>query len=382
MITAPNAHTVNQLHKAFQYALEKGYAISCWRLPKSETIHLSYSYSEPITKGVDIENEASGFYASPFLNPGLNATFFFNTDEHYIIENHEFKTIKGESIDLKHTLEHPFHTKKEACESTSKTDFIQSVNKALETFNDKGLKKVIVSKVKAEAIPPKLNIAQKFFDLTQNYPLAFVSLISSKATGTWVGATPEILISIDNKQTFKTVALAGTQPYLGQNIKEAVWTQKEIEEQSFVSKHIIHCFKNLRLREFEDIGPKTVKAANLLHLKTEFTVNLNEVDFPELGTLMLNLLHPTSAVCGTPKELAQEFIISNEDYNRSLYSGFLGPINIQNETHLFVNLRCLQVTNSSLLFYAGAGITEDSDPEKEWAETEYKCQTLESIFLS
>lgn len=381
-MTSASVQIIQKLNNAFQHALEKGYAISCWRLPKSETIHLSFSHSEPITKAIDIENEASGFYVSPFVNPDLKTTFFFKTDQHYIIDNNELKSIKGENIDFNFSLEQPFYTKNGVNESTPKTDFIQNVNKALATFDEKGLKKVIVSKVKVQSIPSNLDLTKKFFDLTQNYPLAFVSLISSKTTGTWVGATPEILISIDNKQTFKTVALAGTQPYLGQNIKEAVWTQKEIEEQSFVSKHIIHCFKNLRLREFEDIGPKTVKAANLLHLKTEFTVNLNEVDFPELGTQMLNLLHPTSAVCGTPKEMAQKFITSNEDYNRSLYSGFLGPVNILDETHIFVNLRCLQVTNSSLLFYAGAGITEDSDPEKEWKETEYKCQTLESIFLS
>ena len=41
--------------------------------------------------------------------------------------------------------------------------------------------------------------------------------------------------------------------------------------------------------------------------------------------------------------------------------------------------RCLQITNSSLLFYAGAGITEDSDPEKEWQETEMKANTLSNV---
>lgn len=382
MVTTNDRSTVSLLKNAFQFALEKGYAISCWRLPSLNTIHLSFSYNEPVAKGGNIEKEIAGFYVSPFINPELNSTFFFKTDEHYIIEEDNITSKDGHTFNFNFSISTPFHTKDIQCKSTPKTTFIQSVDKALNTFENTELKKVIISKVKAEAIPPDLDITQKFFDLTQNYPLAFISLISSKTTGTWVGATPEILISIDKNNTFKTVALAGTQPNEGQNIKEAVWTQKEIEEQSFVSKYIIHCFKNLRLREFEDIGPKTVKAANLLHLKTEFTVNLKEVKFPKLGTQMLNLLHPTSAVCGTPKDLAQEFISQNENYDRSLFTGFLGPVNTQNETHLFVNLRCLQVTKNSLLFYAGAGITEDSNPEKEWMETEHKCLTLESIFLS
>ena len=59
-----------------------------------------------------------------------------------------------------------------------------------------------------------------------------------------------------------------------------------------VSRFIINCFKKIRLREFEEIGPRTSKAANLVHLKTDYLVNTKEVNFPQLGTVMLELLHP------------------------------------------------------------------------------------------
>jgi isochorismate synthase len=158
-----------------------------------------------------------------------------------------------------------------------------------------------------------------------------------------------------------------------------VWTQKEIEEQALVSRYIINCFKAIRLREFEEDGPRTVHAGNLIHLKTSFSVNLEEVDFPNLGTVMLNLLHPTSAVCGMPKERVLHFINENEKLDRKFYSGFLGPVNIENETRIFVNIRCAEFLKDKVITYSGAGITQESDPEKEFEETELKMKAIGRI---
>ena len=95
---------------------------------------------------------------------------------------------------------------------------------------------------------------------------------------------------------------------------------------------------------------------------------------------MLEMLHPTSAVCGMPKDEAMKFVLEIEDFPRELYSGYLGPVNFDGETHIFVNLRCAKITESEVSFYAGAGITEDSNPEKEYLETELKMQSLEACF--
>ena len=92
------------------------------------------------------------------------------------------------------------------------------------------------------------------------------------------------------------------------------------------------------------------------------------------------MLHPTSAVCGMPKETAMKFVLANENFSRELYSGYLGPVNIGGETHLFVNLRCVKIVENEITFFAGAGITEDSDPEKEFLETETKMDSLINCF--
>jgi isochorismate synthase len=241
--------------------------------------------------------------------------------------------------------------------------------------------KVVPARQKLIPLPATFDAIRTFFRLCETYPQAFISIISIPGIGTWIGASPEMLISTfpseNGGKFFRTVALAGTQSIQpNSKLTDAAWRQKEIEEQALVSRYIINCFKKIRLREYEEIGPKTVAAGNLMHLKTTYTVDMDAVNFPDLGSVMLSLLHPTSAVCGMPKVPALDFLLKHEGFDRSFFSGFLGPVNIQDETHVYVNLRCMHLLKEQAVLYAGAGVTADSDPEREWHETEIKLNTL------
>ena len=87
-------------------------------------------------------------------------------------------------------------------------------------------------------------------------------------------------------------------------------------------------------------------------------------------------LHPTPAVVGYPKAKALEFIRENEGYDRSLYAGFVGVIDPNETSHLFVNLRCIQLFRDRIRVYVGGGINAQSDPESEWLETEKKKEAV------
>ncbi|MBW8049064.1 MAG: isochorismate synthase [Cytophagales bacterium] len=263
--------------------------------------------------------------------------------------------------------------------------YCQIVKKAIREIKNGIFRKLVLSRTKTFELTQKLDPLLIFEKLCNAYPNSFIYLVSIPGNPTWMGASPEILLSVDHNNIFKTTAMAGTQPLKpGTSPKKAAWTQKEIEEQALVSRFIINCFKKIRLREFEEEGPKTIIAGNLMHLRTDYTVDMNAVNFPQLGTVMLDLLHPTSAVCGMPKNESMEFILANENYNREFYTGYLGPVNMPcqvetpdaTETHLFVNLRCMQLSDNKAILYAGSGITEDSEPESEWEETELKCKTI------
>lgn len=269
--------------------------------------------------------------------------------------------------------------------TSNRLDFQNIVQKAVKCLEDENdpLQKVVLSRYEVLELPKGFDAFNKFEELSEKYPNALCYSLQMDNGEQWLGATPEELIELVDKKAFKTVALAGTQR-IGPDDKlgDIAWTQKEIEEQAMVSRYIIDCFKKIRLREFEEQGPKTVRAGKMAHLKTEFKVDMTATNTPNLGSTMLELLHPTSAVCGMPLERAQEFIKEHEWYEREFYAGFLGPVNIKNSTNLFVNLRCMKASGESGKLYAGAGITVDSDPEKEWSETELKLQTLKSVIFS
>ena len=75
-------------------------------------------------------------------------------------------------------------------------------------------------------------------------------------------------------------------------------------------------------------------------------------------------------------ELAKAKIKDIEKYERAYYTGYLGLVTPEKEISLFVNLRCMQVFKNEIALYLGGGITKDSNAEKEWAETNFKAETL------
>lgn len=262
-------------------------------------------------------------------------------------------------------------------------DYRDLVTKSLEEIEKGTFEKIVPSRRKMVELPVDFDVVDSFQKICEVNPNALVSFVSSPETGTWLGATPETLVNVENKHIFKTVALAGTKPYVeGTNLKFVAWTQKEIEEQALVERYIISCFKKIRVREYDELGPKTVVAGNVLHLKSDFTVNMKAINFPQLGSVMLHLLHPTSAVCGMPLAPAIEFLKKHEGYDREYYAGFLGPVNMLDATHIFVNIRCMKLLDDKAVVYAGAGVTVDSIPQQEWEETEFKFNTLLKSILA
>ena len=109
---------------------------------------------------------------------------------------------------------------------------------------------------------------------------------------------------------------------------------------------------SLGIRSTES-GPYPAYAGALSHLKTDFHFSLK--DNKNLGDL-LKVLHPTPAVCGLPKEEAYRFILENEGYDRKYYSGFIGWLDPEGRTDLYVNLRCMHIEDEQLTLYAGGGL--------------------------
>jgi isochorismate synthase len=392
-------NSLQVLNSLFKVAYENMLPIACWKLPKKDEFHCIISLSiETESHNLELEELNPGFIFNAFdpNHPGgmnfINSDIYYNSTLKTLTINKKFgkgnirlekvlerfeHLLTNEELEVLHNT--GYHISDLECSSTKEEEYTAGIKRAIEFINDGKAIKVVPSKIKVLDIK-KFDLTQNFKKLCEVYTNALVSLVSIPDRGTWLGASPEVLISVDKDKNFHTVALAGTQPYNEEiKLSEVAWKQKEIEEQAMVSRYIINCFKKIRLRDFEEVGPKTAIAGNLLHLKTDFEVDMIATEFPKLGSVMLKLLHPTSAVCGMPKEPAMEFLLSNEKHQRSFFSGYLGPVNINKEINIFVNLRCMQLTKNRAILYAGAGVTADSIPEKEWNETEIKCKTLLSV---
>lgn len=386
-------------------ALKEGLPLALWRMPAEKEQHLIIDLSGEATPVYpEVEALPAGFIFTPYVadltvpDAGLqkeslflNAHIYFTSAKNFqpqlahgllplqqSLADKIFNQARETTISPHEPL--PYFTNPFAsARSTAKEEYCKLVDLAVKEIEEGRLQKLVCGRSKVLELPDSFQPIKYFRQLCAAYPNAFVSFVSIPDVGSWIGASPEVLISISPDKIFKTMALAGTQRRsVAERPADAVWRQKEIEEQALVSRYIINCFKKIRLRDFDELGPRTVVAGNLMHLRTDFKVDMQATDFPQLGSIMLALLHPTSAVCGMPRAQAIAFLAEHEQLDRQFFAGFLGPVNLP-DTSLFVNLRCMQLLGKEAVLYAGAGITADSTPEREWQETEEKIKTLSSL---
>jgi isochorismate synthase len=260
---------------------------------------------------------------------------------------------------------------------------------------DKGIKEIANGKLKKVVLSRKLVVEctassiELFERLMITYDNALCYLWHHPKVGTWLGATPEMLLNVENNQ-LTTMSLAGTLKH--EDEKTAEWGRKELDEQHMVTSFIVKALEG-KVGELKVFPTETIKAGNLLHLRTKLKSSLKTGGLSDV----LSALHPTPAVCGMPMSKAKEFILENENYDREFYTGYLGELNFKSEkprtsrrknqentvyksikstTTLFVNLRCMQLIAGKAFIYVGGGVTKDSDPEKEWHETVAKSKTI------
>ncbi|WP_310554566.1 isochorismate synthase [Flavobacterium sp.] len=337
-----------------------------YRKPNSKTIIGVFQENDHVYFS---ENSSErGFVFAPFQNDGS------------IVFPLEFSEINFGTF--KKSKEKAVKQRKIKFSQTDKNHFIHLVEKAVATINKGVLNKVVVSRTETVLIK-NFKYKKTFDKLLQHYSTAFCYYWFHPKVGTWMGATPEKLLQT-TQNNFATMALAGTQKY--NQIENINWEQKEIVEQEIVTQFIVQKLQDIT-SQVTISEPYTAQAGNIMHLKTDIEGVLNdEVSLQKI----LDILQPTPAVCGLPKEEAKQFITENEGYNREFYTGFLGELNFdfnKNEeaSDLFVNLRCMKISESiddeknKIKIFMGCGITKDSNPEAEWEETVHKSKTIKNI---
>ena len=347
-----------------------------YRRPNEHVVNAMLQNNQ-IVHTVDDFSE-SGFIFSPF-----------ESDEKTIIFPSE--NSKHMSSEYVVSIENEITLNPNVKSDVGRQQHINLVKEGINSIEDQLFQKVVLSRVETVSVS-EFNTIQIFKSLLNQYPTAFVYIWFHPMVGLWLGATPETFMHIEGRR-FKTMSLAGTQPYV--KTKKVEWDSKNGVEQQLVTDYILNTL-DTHIDQLTVSEVNTIKAGQLLHLQTTISGVLKSSDLK----VIISALHPTPAVCGLPMKTAKNFILNNENYNREFYSGFLGELNIHSAnsrnrnkrnvennvyktvkkvSHLYVNIRCMQIKNNLALIYVGGGITKDSHPVKEWEETVIKSYTMKRI---
>ena len=330
-----------------------------YRLPyEGEAYRIDDTNAEPLTlPSASCLDDVRGFVMAPFVA---------SADTLLVV-------IRGEArkVDIQPEALHV---------SGTETSDREAYSKAFSLFHsavvDNRFSKLVLSRC-AEVVAHEAFCPQQLFaEACRRYPRMMVALVNSSVAGTWLMATPELLIAEDGG-SWHTMALAGTMPYEGTT--DCRWSGKNIAEQQMVADYISQCLSPF-VTDMTVTEPYTIRAGNLVHLRSDFSFRFGNdtSDVCGIGNV-IETLHPTPAVCGLPKNDALRFILENENVDRRYYSGFLGPWHTGGKASLFVSLRCMEISGTRCVMHAGGGLLADSDEESEWQETEMKMEAMRRL---
>lgn len=264
--------------------------------------------------------------------------------------------------------------------------WMEYCRKIEDSLTKKELQKVVPAHTRSYKAKSPFNRHQKaalFRKLLQSFPLNAHIFCFQENEDVFLGASPELLFKIED-ETLLVPALAGTsprspQPELDQALgQELLSSPKERNEHRFVVDFISSSLKELGLNPQYESIPELLRLSTLQHLYTPIRAKLSRNSLNPKK--ILQALHPTPAMAGTPQSKAQAFITAQEGFERGLYASPLGYILPNGNARFVVGIRSMLLSQDKIHLFAGAGFVEGSHPQTEWQEIAQKMKTMEQLF--
>jgi isochorismate synthase len=356
-----------------QMCLGKNLNFAVYKLPNSEKKEIIVQRGADLQYLHDEESDflLKGFIVAPFSATSQARAFIIRPDIYFADDSDRGVYESVHELEPRPVMSDGAHVP----EQIDHQGYLLQLNQISEKICAGKFEKVVLSRVKLISGNYIDSLPDIFSRLCDEYENAFVYMFNA-GSHLWMGATPEPLLKARNGK-MNTVSLAGTRPLAHENLNIGAWNSKERLEQEYVTRYITRVLSSFNLQNVELEGPYTKRAGNLVHLRTDFS--FSSAALKNKLRAFLSELHPTPAVCGMPRKESLELIAGLEKHKREYYSGFLGPVGLNDQLTLFVNLRCMKVLADKLALFVGGGITSDSVPEEEWQETEIKAETLLSV---
>jgi len=200
----------------------------------------------------------------------------------------------------------------------------------------------------------------------------------------FVGATPELLVRKTGSESAST-PLAGTMARSGdpeedRKLADALMaSSKERREHQYVVEAIYENLRSFTNQVLVPDEPHILELRNVVHLAT--TIIATQID-PVVASLEVACkLHPSPAICGTPRATAKQYIEDHEGLSRDLYAGLVGFTDSSGDGEWWIGIRSAMIVENTARIFAGVGIVADSDPAAEFAETQLKLQAMLAVLV-
>jgi menaquinone-specific isochorismate synthase len=269
--------------------------------------------------------------------------------------------------------------------SRSAVSWQGAVANAVRRIQSGELDKVVLARdVQAVASEP-IDIRRVMAKLAENYPKTWIFAIDNL-----VGATPELLVRL-SKGLVTSRVLAGTIRRTGDDEHDLALaaslarSSKDLEEHDYAVRSVADALtpfcSSININE----SPFVLHLANVMHLATDVNGVLADSLSTRDSLYLVQALHPTAAVCGTPTDTARDLISEIEGLNRGRYAGPVGWIDAKGDGEWGIALRCAEISEEDprkIRLFAGCGIVAGSLPEGELAESQAKLLPMRDALES
>jgi menaquinone-specific isochorismate synthase len=257
-------------------------------------------------------------------------------------------------------------------------DWQDSIDQAIARFESSDLKKVVLSRVCELRAKERIDIGRVLEYVNKHYSECTRFLFEPRPSHVFYGATPELLVQSKGDEV-TTMALAGSirrganpaeDAALGRQLLNS--TKDRLEHALVVDsirRRLLPFDAQLKIAD----GPRVYRLSYIQHLWTPIEGRLRH----KTGVLpLLEALHPTPALGGSPRDLALDFIREVETVPRGWYAGPVGWVDAAMDGQFAVAIRSAVAQERRVWLYAGAGIVPGSQADKEWLETALKFEPM------
>jgi menaquinone-specific isochorismate synthase len=251
--------------------------------------------------------------------------------------------------------------------------YILNVERAVEEIAAKNIEKVVLARDLKASVSESFNINPVLRKLEKKFDSCYIYSVDGL-----FGASPELLVKVERQQ-FSARVLAGTagrgtDPGVDQAIGAALFdSPKNRSEHKFAIDSLVSSLEQFTDQIEVDDKPFSIALPNLWHLASDVRALLNS-DASSLQ--VVNALHPSAAVAGTPRDKALEVIEATENVDRGRYAGPVGWLGADGDGVWAIALRGAQLENNVLTAFAGCGIVAESDAQAELAEAVLKFKPI------